>query len=99
MTGPKIMTAVSAVVPQEREAEFLDGYRLLDEAPKPDGLLRTELLRRSDGGFVIQTVWRDRDALMAARDPSTPPPALALLDKVGANHSHDVLTVEVEHAT
>jgi hypothetical protein len=99
MTAPKIMTAVSAVVPPEREEEFLDGYRLLNEAPKPDGLLRTELLRRSDGGFVIQTVWRDRDALMAARDPSTPPPALALLDKVGASHSHDVLTVEAEYAT
>jgi Antibiotic biosynthesis monooxygenase len=99
MSTTKIMTAVSGVVVPEREAEFLDGYRLLNEAPKPAGLLRTELLRRSDGGFVIQTVWRDRDALMAARDPSTPPPALALLDKVGAIHTHDVLTVEAEYAT
>jgi hypothetical protein len=98
MAATKIMTAVSAVVSKEREAEFLDGYRLLNEGSKPDGLLRTELLRRTDGGFVIQTVWRDRDALIAARDPNTPPPALALLDKVGASHSHDVLTVEEEYA-
>lgn len=97
MTGTKIMTAVSAVVPEEREAEFLDGYRALNQTNKPEGILRTELLRRRDGGFVIQTVWRDRDALMAARDPSKPPPALALLDNVGATHSHDVLTVEVDY--
>lgn len=99
MAATKIMTAVSAVVPEEREAEFMDGYRALNATSKPDGLLRTELLRGRDGGFVIQTVWRDRDALMAARDPNTPPPALALLDKVGASHSRDVLTVEEEHAT
>jgi heme-degrading monooxygenase HmoA len=92
------MTAVSAVVPKEREAEFLDGYRALNDVRRPDGLLRTELLRGSDGGFVIQTVWRDRDALMAARDPNNPPAALALLDKVGASHSHDVLTLEEEYA-
>lgn len=91
------MTAVSAEVPAEREAEFLDGYRALNETSKPEGILRTVLLRRRDGVFVIQTVWRDRDALMAARDPNTPPPALALLDRLGASHSHDVLTVEAEY--
>lgn len=99
MAELKIMTAVAADVPKEREAEFLEGYRALQSASKPDGLLRTELLRRREGGFVIQTVWRDRDALMAARHPSQPPPALALLDEVGASHSHDVLTVEQEYAT
>ena len=98
MSSTKIMTAVSAVVPEEREAEFLEGYRALNRTSKPDGLLRTELLRGSAGAFVIQTVWRDRDALMAARDPDTPPAALALLDTVGASHSHDVLTVEEEYA-
>lgn len=75
----------------------LDGYRLLNETNKPEGILRTELLRRSDGILVIQTVWRDRDALMPARDPNSPPPALALLDKVGPGHSHDVLTDEADY--
>ena len=45
---------------------------------------------------VIQTLWCDRAVRTAARDPSSPPPALALFDKVGASHSHDVLAVEEE---
>ena len=36
---------------------------------------------------------------MAARDPNTTPPVLALLDTVGADHTHDVLTVEEEYGT
>lgn len=96
MATDKLVTMVSAVVAKERETEFLDGYRALNASEKPDGLLRSELLRERDGGYVIQTVWRDRDALMAARNTNTPPAALALLDKVGATHSHDVLTIEEE---
>ena len=40
--------------------------------------------------------WCDRAARTAAQDPSSPPPALALFDKVVASHSHDVLAFEEE---
>lgn len=97
VTTDMIVTAVSAVVPRERETEFLDGYRAINASKEPDGLLRSQLLRGSEGDYVIQTVWRDRDALMAARDPNTPPAGLALLDRVDATHSHEVLAIEQEH--
>lgn len=93
----KIVTAVVAEVPEDKEAEFLDGYRALLASEKADGLLRSELLRRTDGGYVIQTVWRDHDALTAARKKNTPPAALALLDEVGAKHFHNVFTIEAEY--
>ncbi len=95
VTDSKVMTSVTAVVPAEREAEFLAGYRELNAArDKPDGLLRSELLRGKERRWLLQTLWRDRAAILAARDPSKPPPALALFDQVGAQHSHELLAVE-----
>jgi len=90
----EIVTAIDATVDPEREQELLDGYRQMNEAPKPDGLLRSELLRGQGGLWRIQTTWRDRDALMAVRNSGARPAALELLDRVGAEHSHGVFTVE-----
>jgi len=64
------------------------------EAPKPDGLLRSELLRGQAGLWRIQTTWRDRDAIIALRQSGKPPAALELLDRLGAEHSHGVFAVE-----
>ncbi len=97
MPTPKIMTSVSAIVPVDREADFLDGFRQLIAGQHPDGLLRFELLRGQGGKWLIQTLWRDREAIMAARRSGEPPAALRLLNSVGAKHTHDVLTVEEEH--
>jgi hypothetical protein len=95
VTTHKIMTSVTATVPVEREAEFLSDYREMNiVGDKPDGLLRSELLRGHDGRWLIQTLWRDRDAFMAAREPGKTPPALALLERVGAEHAHELLSVE-----
>jgi hypothetical protein len=81
-------------VPAEREGELLAGYRRLNENAKPDGLLRSELLRADGGRWLIQTLWRDKEAILAARRAGQPPAALVLLDGVGAAvHSHDVWTV------
>ncbi len=90
----RIVTVVDATVASEREADLLDGYRRMMDAPKPDGLLRSELLRGQGGRWRIQTTWRDRDALIAVRMSGRPPAALELLDGVGAEHSHDVFSVE-----
>lgn len=89
----RIVTAVDAVVPAEAEAELLAGFRELASAQTPEGLLRSELLRGQSGAWRIQTTWRDRDALMALRASGNPPAALALLDRIGATHSHAVFTV------
>ncbi|MDQ6752154.1 MAG: hypothetical protein M3017_01760 [Actinomycetota bacterium] len=40
------------------------------------------------------TTWRDLDALMVLRNSGESPAALALLDRLGAEHSHAVFTVE-----
>lgn len=92
--GPRVVTSVDATVAPEREDELLEGFRALNDGPAPDGLLRSELLRRLDGGWRIQTTWRDREALLALRQRGEPPAMLALLDRLGAEHTHAVFTVE-----
>lgn len=86
---------MTLVVPPGQEADLVAGYReLTADVPRPDGLLRSELLRGQGGRWVVQTLWRDRQAVLAARDSGTPPAALVLAERVGAEHSHDVLVVE-----
>jgi hypothetical protein len=92
--GAEVVTAVDATVDPEREQDLLDGYRQMISAPKPDGLVRSELLRGQGGRWRIQTTWRNREALVALRTSGHPPAALELLDRVGAEHSHGVFTVE-----
>ena len=94
MGGPRIVTAVQLVVPDGRDADLVAGYRELVAGPRPEGLLRSELLRGQGGRWLVQSVWRDRDAALAARVPGQQPPVLALAEHVGAEHSHDVWTLE-----
>lgn len=90
----EVVTVVDATVDEARAQDLLDGYRRLMEAPKPDGMLRSELLRGQGGVWRIQTTWRDRDTLIAVRNSGKPPAALELLDQMGAEHSHDLFVVE-----
>jgi hypothetical protein len=92
-----LVTAVDAVVDEDREQDLIDGFRALVAGPQPDGLVRSELLRGQDGRWRIQTTWRDRAAVMALRASGEPPAALALLEGVGADHTHGWFTVEVSH--
>ena len=55
----RVLSEVSATVPPDREGEFLAGFEELVSLPRPDGLLRTELLRGPDGEWRVQTLWRD----------------------------------------
>jgi heme-degrading monooxygenase HmoA len=93
----RIVTIVDANVAADREQGLLDGFRQMNEGSKPPGLLRSELLRGQNGEWRIQTVWRDMDALMAVRNSGEPPAALALLDSLGAEHSHALFTLEQSH--
>jgi len=76
---------MTAIVPARREEEFLASDRELTSAEKPNGLLRSELLRGNNDRWLIQTLWRDRTALMASRQPGSSLPALALLDRLRLN--------------
>ena len=90
-----MMTSVLAIVDADREAELLAGYRELEEGPKPEGLVRSELLHSRDGHWLIQTVWRDREALGALRAAGAPPAAARLFEQVGAKPElHDFLSIE-----
>lgn len=62
----------------------------------PSGQLRqlATPLRETVRG-VLQTTWSNREALMALRKSAEPPAALALLDRLGAEHSHAIFTVEL----
>lgn len=91
-----VLTEVSAEVEPDRENELVAGFRELLEGPVPDGLLRTELLRGSDGSWRIQTLWRDRAALDAMRASPEPPAAPALFTQVGGKPSLTILEVEAQ---
>lgn len=67
VTTQPMMAAVTATIPPEREGEFLAAFRELSSADKPEGLERSELLRATDGRWVIQSLWRDLEAMAAAR--------------------------------
>jgi heme-degrading monooxygenase HmoA len=89
-----LVTTVDTTVPAELEQALLDEFKAMNGAAKPDGLLRSELLRGQGGAWRIQSTWRDREALLAVRNSGEPPPALALLDRLGVEHSHTFFTVE-----
>ncbi len=93
MSNP-VVTAVDAVIPPDREAELVDGFRRMVAADPPDGLVRSELLRGQEGRWRIQTTWRDLDTVRALRAAGEPPAAQVLLESVGATHTHDVFFVE-----
>src|SRR5918993_4817621 len=61
--NPRMLTVVSATVDAGRESELLAGFHSLVDAPVPDGLLRTQLLRGDGGHWQIQRLWMDRDPL------------------------------------
>ena len=84
MSAPHGITSVAATAPAEREGDLLAGYRRLNQTGKPDGLLRSELLRAESGRWLIQTLCRDKEASVAARRAGQSPAALVLLDSVGA---------------
>lgn len=93
----RLITSVSAAVDPERERELTSGFRELTGGAMPEGLLRTELLRGQNGTWRIQSLWQNRDALMAARASAEPAAALELFRRVGADHTHEVFTVEDSH--
>ncbi|HKT55486.1 MAG TPA: antibiotic biosynthesis monooxygenase [Microbacterium sp.] len=89
----QILTEVSAVVTEDREADLVAGFSALLSQELPDGLLRTELLRGADGAWRIQSLWRDRDALEAMRASPEPPAAPTLFRSVGADPTLSILVV------
>jgi quinol monooxygenase YgiN len=89
-----IITTVDATIDPAREHELIEGFRRMNEAHKPAGLLRSELLRGQDGTWRLQTTWRDREALLAVRNSGSMPAALVLLESLGATHRHAVFMVE-----
>jgi Antibiotic biosynthesis monooxygenase len=91
----RILSQVSATVPADREGEFLAGFEELVSLPRPDGLLRTELLRGPDGEWRVQTLWRDIEALAATRvAPEPPRTAPQVFHSVGAEPMLEILEVE-----
>lgn len=93
-SGDPVLVAITADVPAGREDDLVAGFRELVAGPAPAGMRRAELLRRREGGWRIHTVWENLDALLAVRQSGTAPAALQLLDRIGAEHSHEVLFVD-----
>jgi quinol monooxygenase YgiN len=94
----EILTEVSARVPAGAGSVPAEFARLL-EAPLPDGLLRTELLRGADEEWRIHSLWRDQAALDAMRAGPEPPAAPSLFRRLGAEPILRVLRVEGRFAS
>ena len=89
-----VITVVDATIDPARETDLLAGFRALNEGERPPGLLCSQLLRGQDGAWRIESTWDDLESLMALRRAGRPPAALALLEGLGAEHSHAWFTVE-----
>ncbi len=92
--GTRIMTQVTATLPEERATEVVAAFERLLAGGRPDGLLRTELLRGTGGEWRIETLWRDRAALDAMRAGPEPPAAPTLFRGLGAEPVLHVYVVE-----
>jgi hypothetical protein len=88
----RVLTEVRASVDPSRREELVAGFEALLAEPRPDGLLRTELLE-VDGDWRIQTLWRDREALAAMRAGTAEPAAPKLFRSVDAVPELTVLDV------
>ena len=97
--GTQILTEVAARVDAQHEEELLAGFHRLLQGPMPDGLVRTELVRGTDGEWRIQTVWASRAALDAFRSLPAPAPAPTLFRSVGADPRLTILEVAAGHQT
>ena len=92
-----VVTVVDVVVPADREDDLIAGFTELLASPQPDGMFSTELLRGAEGRWRVQTNWRDREALLAVRANGETPAVLALLDRLGLAHQHELFTVAAYH--
>lgn len=91
-SSARVLTEVRAVVDPSRQQELLAGFGALLAEPRPEGLLRTELLQ-DEGWWRIQTLWRDREALAVMRSSTEEPAAPKLFRSVGATPQLTVLDV------
>jgi hypothetical protein len=94
LMSQQILTEVSAQVPEDRADEVLAAYDGLLSRPLPEGLVRTELLRRRNGEWRIHSLWRDQTALDAMRASGEPPAAPALFRQLGAQPMLHVYRLE-----
>ena len=69
-----VLTEVRATLDPSRQDALIAGFEALLAEPRPDGLVRTELLHVG-GEWRIQTLWRDREALAAMRSSTAEPAA------------------------
>lgn len=90
----QVLTEVRATVDPSRHETLVAGFEALLAEPRPDGLLRTELLHFGDQ-WRIQTLWRDRDALASMRSSTAEPAAPRLFRSVGATPELTVLEVRL----
>jgi heme-degrading monooxygenase HmoA len=92
-----VMTEVRARVDPSLEQTLVAGFQAPLLEARPDGLLRTELLHVEDE-WRIQTLWRDREALVAMRASTVEPAAPKLFRSVGADPQVTILEVRASTA-
>lgn len=90
--GGPVLTEVRATVDASQHESLVAGFAALLAQPRPDGLLRSELLH-ADGEWRIQTLWRDREALAAMRSSTEEPAAPKLFRSVGADAELTIMDV------
>jgi hypothetical protein len=91
----RVVTLVNAVVDAAREVELVEGYRRMVDGDRPDGLLRSELLRGQEGGLAHPDDLAGHGRAHGGPEVGQPACRLELLNGIGAQRvSHDWYSVE-----
>src|SRR4051812_35574291 len=91
-SSENVLTEVRATVQPASQEALVAAFKALLAEPRPEGLLRTELLN-VDGQWRIQSLWRDRQALADMGSSSEEPAAPKLFRSVGARPELTILDV------
>jgi len=90
-----ILTVLEATVPEGKESLLEAAFKAAGSSPKPNGLLRSELLRdsREPSRWRIATLWESREALLAMRNSGAPPAGILMFRSADAEPELTVFDV------
>lgn len=95
---PRVVTAIDARATHSARRSCSTGTGRRTTASSPWAFCaRSSCAGSVAPGRFRDDVGRDFDALMPVRKTGRPPAALELLDRLGAEQSHEVFTVEQSH--
>ena len=91
----RVISIVEGKVPLSKIESFESSYEVLRHRPKPDGWMRSSLLKDSKkaGVYRIETVWEDRESFENMICSVPRPTPSELFENVGAKSTVEVFEI------